>query len=667
MEGWASLTAFVIGATLLLVSAILVRNARARVELLAHDLLQSNERTSTVLNSITDSFFSLDSEWRFVDVNNAAQCTIFHKSFADLVGKVYWEMFPVAVGTEFHRRCLEAVECGEPAHFEARLRVVEGAWFEIHAYPLDGRLDVYLRGITERKAAEEKLRRQRELLSAVTDNTDAHLVFLDRDFNFLWVNPAYARACGRSQDEFVGRNHFELYPHEENESIFRRVRDAGEPFAVKEKPFVFADHPEWGTTYWDWTLTPIKDGEDTVCNLVFSLMDVTHDVIARQEIQRLRAEAEHRAAELESFIASMSDGVALFSSAGEVVLANQAARRILGVPADLPLAEIPLHYRLYSLEGEEIPTEQFVSRRALRGETITSARFRVVTTWTEGVISASAAPVLDGEGHVVGAVTIFRDVREQVEFEQRREELYQREHKIADMLQQALIPSGLSSPVPGWDITTRYLPAWLEAEVGGDFYDVFDLGDGKIGVLIGDVAGKGLLAAMRVSAARYSVRSYALLDANPAAVMARVNDALSRDEAPGFAGMVTAFFAVVDTKTGEVVYANGGHEPPMVHRSNHVIEELTVGGPALGIIEEATYEQAFVHLAPEDTLIMVTDGITEARRGAKVWGKDGLLQHLPTICCSGLEGIADGIVHGAKAFSGGKLHDDAAVVVLRVG
>lgn len=512
-----------------------------------------------------------------------------------------------------------------------------------------------------------ELQRQERLLEAVTDNTEAHLVFLDRDFNFVWVNPAYARACARSQEEFIGHNHFEFYPNEENQAIFERVRDTGEPFAARERPFVFPDHPEWGTTYWDWTLTPIKDDSGTVINLVFSLMDVTHDVIARHEIERLGAEAERRAAELESFIASMGDGVALFNADGKIVLANEAARRILGVPADVELADVLNHYRLYSLDGSELPAERYPSRRALNGEVLSETRFRFVTTWTEGVISISGSPVRDSEDRIVGAVVIFRDVREQLEFEQRREELYQREHKIADMLQQALIPAAVASPLPGCVMAVRYVPALLEAEVGGDFYDVFDLGSGKLGILIGDVAGKGLLAAIRVSAARYAVRSYALLDPSPSSVITRANDALSRDEAPGFTGMVTAFFAVLDTNTGEISYTNAGHEPPILHYRDHRIEELSIGGPTLGIITGGNYEESTVRLTPEDTLIMVTDGITEARNDGSLWGKEGLLETLRNICGYDVERIADGILEGAKSFCGGSLHDDAAIVVLRTG
>jgi PAS domain S-box-containing protein len=138
-----------------------------------------------------------------------------------------------------------------------------------------------------------ELARQHALLEAILENTEAHLVFLDRDFNFLRVNGAYARACRRAPEEFLGHNHFEFYPDAENEAIFRRVRDTGEAFSIREKPFEFPGMPERGVTYWDWTLTPIKGETGEVRYLVFSLVDVTEKVRQRERLvaaERSRAE-----------------------------------------------------------------------------------------------------------------------------------------------------------------------------------------------------------------------------------------------------------------------------------------------------------------------------------------------------------------------------------------
>jgi PAS domain-containing protein len=99
----------------------------------------------------------------------------------------------------------------------------------------------------ERERLLDDLAAARELLDVTVENTEAHLVYLDPEFNFVWVNDAYARACRRPKEEFYGRSHFDLFPHEENEAIFRRVRDTGEPARYVEKPFEFPDLPERGS------------------------------------------------------------------------------------------------------------------------------------------------------------------------------------------------------------------------------------------------------------------------------------------------------------------------------------------------------------------------------------------------------------------------------------
>ena len=738
IDAWASLTAYLIGGSLLLVGSLRVRKAIDNVERLAHSLYESNDelhrlnRTLKALSDSTHAMLRAKEESGYLEevcgivVEDCGHAMVWIGYAEDDEAKTvrpvacagfeegYLETLNVSwADTERGRGPTgTAVRTGKPSvcknmltdpEFEPwRAEALKRGYASSIVLPLMaegkafGAITIYSRapdpftedeaallselasdlayGIEairlreEHASAEESLRRHAELMAAVTDNTEAHLVYLDRDFNFIWVNPAYAKACGRAHQEFVGHNHFEFYPHEENQAIFEKVRDTGVPFSVKEKPFVFPDHPEWGITYWDWTLTPIVDNQGEVCSLVFSLMDVTHDMLARQEIERLGTEAERRAAELESFFASMGDGAALFNPDGKVALANEAARAILGAPPDAPLEEWTNDYRLYSLDGEQLPIEQYASRRALRGETIAGSRYRLVTAWTQRVISISASPVLGVDGSIVGAVMVFGDVAEQVEFERRKEELYRREHHIAEMLQQALVPSEIPSRVYGCRIAARYQSALAEAEVGGDFYDIFDLDDGKLGVLIGDVAGKGLLAAMRVSAGRYAVRSYILLDRSPSRVMALANNALSRDEAPGFTGMVTAFLAVIDTKTSVITYANAGHEPPVICRANGEIEELNVGGPALGVMGGlADYKEGVAGLGPGDTLVMVTDGITEARKGGVLWGKEGMIAFLSRASLRSPDEFADGLLEAAKQHAGGGLHDDAAIIVLQVG
>lgn len=383
---------------------------------------------------------------------------------------------------------------------------------------------------------------------------------------------------------------------------------------------------------------------------------------AEAALRESRERAERHAAELESFFSSMGDGAAIFDVKGKPVIANDAARRIFDAPPGVPFDEWSTAYKLQTLDGEPIADENYPSRRALRGEAVPDTRYRLVTPWVETFISETVSPVRSAEGEIVGTVAIFRDVSEQVEFEHQKDELYEREHHIAELLQEALIPQ-LDYNSPGWKMAVRYQPALEEARVGGDFYDVFDLGDGKVGVMIGDVAGKGLRAAMRVAAVRHAVRSYAYIEPDPAMVMTLTNQAIIRDNPEGDA-LMTAFFGVVDLCEGTMHYTNAGHEPPILLAAGSVPEEIGSWDPALGFYDGATYSETLITLEEGDAVVMITDGVTEARAvDGKLYGKDRVIDWLREHQGATLDEIADGILEAAGAFAGGSLRDDAAVLI----
>ncbi len=141
------------------------------------------------------------------------------------------------------------------------------------------------RDITRCKGVEEHLRQQKEalreaneLLEKLFNTMHLHIASMDRDFNFVRVNQAYATADECDPAFFEGKNHFDLYPDEENEAIFRRVVETGEPYTVYTRPFIYPSHPERGTTYWDWTLLPIRSEGGEIEGLVLCLVDVTRRV-----------------------------------------------------------------------------------------------------------------------------------------------------------------------------------------------------------------------------------------------------------------------------------------------------------------------------------------------------------------------------------------------------
>ena len=143
----------------------------------------------------------------------------------------------------------------------------------------------YTMDITERKKVERSLQKSKEnlyqtnqLLEQILNTTDILIAFMDPQFNFIKVNRAYARADDREPEFFPGRNHFDLYPNKENEDIFNRVVKQKKPYFTIAKAFSYAEHPERGVSYWDWSLIPIFDFNNIVVGLVLTLQDVTDRV-----------------------------------------------------------------------------------------------------------------------------------------------------------------------------------------------------------------------------------------------------------------------------------------------------------------------------------------------------------------------------------------------------
>ncbi|MCP4110583.1 MAG: response regulator [Desulfobacteraceae bacterium] len=160
--------------------------------------------------------------------------------------------------------------------------------------------------IIERKKAGEKLLKVNRLLETILDNTHMLVACMDWQFNFIKVNQVYAEADQKEPDFFPGKNHFDLYPDAENEKIFRRVVETGEPYFTSAKPFEYAGHPERGVTYWDWSLMPIKESGELVTGLVLTLVNVTGRKQAEKALRHAKEAAEVANQAKSAFIANMS-------------------------------------------------------------------------------------------------------------------------------------------------------------------------------------------------------------------------------------------------------------------------------------------------------------------------------------------------------------------------
>jgi PAS domain S-box-containing protein len=149
--------------------------------------------------------------------------------------------------------------------------------------------------LEQRRRAEDlaqALQEERDILETIMENTRTQLAYLDPTFNFVRVNSAYAEGARLSREELIGRNHFSLFPDEENEAIFEHVWRTGQPAEYRGRVFEHADQPDRGASYWDWTLVPVKNPGGFTQGLVFSLTDVTEQKRAEEVLRRARDELE---------------------------------------------------------------------------------------------------------------------------------------------------------------------------------------------------------------------------------------------------------------------------------------------------------------------------------------------------------------------------------------
>ncbi len=202
------------------------------------------------------------------------------------------------------------------------------------------------------------------------------------------------------------------------------------------------------------------------------------------------------------------------------------------------------------------------------------------------------------------AVRVAQLVRQQEAEAQERERI-EHELQVARLIQHTLLPKTLPER-PGWQLAAYYQPA---REVGGDFYDFIELPDNKLGIVVGDVTDKGVPAALVMATTRSMMRSAAQRIDSPGEVLEQVNEALCPDIPTNM--FVTCLYAVLDTSTGQLRYANAGHDLPY-HRHGDDASEMRATGMPLGLMEGMAYEEKETVLEPGDTLLLYSDGLVEA-------------------------------------------------------
>jgi len=239
--------------------------------------------------------------------------------------------------------------------------------------------------------------------------------------------------------------------------------------------------------------------------------------------------------------------------------------------------------------------------------------------------------------------------------------LFDAEHRIAETLQEALL--AMPESLPGLRFAHAYHSATEATRVGGDFYDLFEIEPDLYGVLIGDVAGKGLKAAALTSLVKNTIRAHAIEKGkSPSHILALTNEVVHRATPPE--SFVTVFFGILNRHTGRFVYSNAGHTTGAIVRPDGSVARLAGNGPIIGAFSGVEFGETATCLELGELIFLYTDGLTEARRGGDMFGEDRLFRLLGKFHAESPSAIIGIATESARRHAGSGLTDDLALLAL---
>jgi phosphoserine phosphatase RsbU/P len=284
------------------------------------------------------------------------------------------------------------------------------------------------------------------------------------------------------------------------------------------------------------------------------------------------------------------------------------------------------------------------------------------------LVNAALERNADGDPRVIRIVVFDATERRRYERElllakQRAEASEGQARELAQTLQRTLLPPSTPT-IPGWEVAAAFRPAGEGAEVGGDFYDMFQVGSDDWVVVLGDVCGKGVEAAVVTALVRHTLRAVVIGLREPAQALEVLNEALLAQADGRFCTVVMARLQR-DADGWQVTLGSGGHPAPLLRRPGRPVEPVNGQGPLVGVLESVEFRDRVVRLGPGDVLTLFTDGVTEARRNGELYG-DARLRDSVERSGATAAAVVETILDDVHGFQRGSLRDDVALVSLRV-
>ena len=254
--------------------------------------------------------------------------------------------------------------------------------------------------------SEQSVQTESNILNVIMENTHAHLAYLDKDLNFLRVNNAYIKGSGFSREALIGKNHFQLFPNEENEKIFRSVVQTGKPVFFHARPFENKELPESGITYWDWSLVPTRDENGAVNGLVFSLLDVT-------ELEVIQIQLEDEKERQKTILKNIPTGIIIIDENKRRIKINHAGEEIVNGFAKIKVSSDG-DYSFDSEMGSRILNVTSTLTEAVKkGNIVKNQHFKFKNNNQDEItLTVHTAPLINNQSEIYGSVSAFRDITE---------------------------------------------------------------------------------------------------------------------------------------------------------------------------------------------------------------------------------------------------------------
>ena len=363
------------------------------------------------------------------------------------------------------------------------------------------------------------------------------------------------------------------------------------------------------------------------------------------------------------------EGLLVVSPEGKMISYNSRFAEMWGF-GDEEIAGRDDEEALAAAMEQVVDPEAFLARvHQMYADPVAPSRDEV--HFTDGrVFDRYGAPLRLDDGTYLGWAWYFRDITQERRVQQSLLESGERFATLARTLQESLLPPDLPDIV-GAEVAARYHPAGDGSDVGGDFYDVFQISELEWCAVMGDVCGKGAGAARLTALARYTLRAAATRSGSIVRNLETLNAALLRqsdeDRRRGDSRFATASMVRFHAdERGLVVRAgSGGHPAPLVVRRDGSVETVRCRGALLGMFADVSFHPAEIRLAAGDVLVLYTDGVTEARRGAELFGEERLIELLRDNAGRSAAEVTGAIEDAVLGYQEGRARDDVAVLAIR--